>query len=86
MITLYLYFIAALSLVTFAVYGVDKFKAKRGSRRISEQTLLLLSFVGGAVGALMAMLLFRHKTRHKKFTLCVPLFLIIHLLLGYALW
>ena len=86
MMTLYLAFGGTLSLVTFIAYGVDKFKAKRGSQRISEQRLLLLSFVGGAVGALLAMLLFRHKTRHKKFTICVPLFVVVHLLLGYMMW
>lgn len=84
--TLYLAIVGVVSLVAFVAYGVDKLKAKRGSRRISEQQLLLLSFVGGATGALCAMLLFRHKTRHKKFTFCLPLFLLMHMLLGYALW
>lgn len=84
--TLYLAIVGAVSLVAFIVFGVDKLKAKRGSQRISERQLLLISLVGGAAGALCAMLIFRHKTRHKKFTLCLPLFLLMHMLLGYALW
>lgn len=71
----YIAFLAAVSLVTFIVYGVDKVKAKRGSERISERRLLALAFVGGAAGALLGMLLFRHKTRHLKFIILVPLLL-----------
>ena len=66
---------AAVSLVTFIAYGVDKVKAKRGSERISERRLLALALVGGATGALLGMLLFRHKTRHLKFIILVPLLL-----------
>lgn len=73
----YIAFMFAVSLVTFIAYGVDKIKAKRGSERISEQRLLILAFIGGAVGALLGMLLFRHKTRHLKFIICVPLFLVL---------
>lgn len=71
----YIAFLAAVSLVTFIAYGVDKVKAKRGSERISERRLLALAFVGGAAGALLGMLLFRHKTRHLKFIIFVPLLL-----------
>ena len=70
---------AIMSLVAFIAYGIDKFKARRGSSRISEQRLLLLSLAGGAAGALLGMLLFRHKTRHMKFIFCVPLFLALHI-------
>lgn len=71
----YIAFLAAVSLVTLIAYGVDKVKAKRGSERISERRLLALAFVGGATGALLGMLLFRHKTRHLKFIILVPLLL-----------
>lgn len=71
----YIAFIAAVSFVTFIAYGLDKAKAKRGSSRISEQRLLVLAFIGGAAGALLGMLLFRHKTRHAKFVILVPIFL-----------
>ena len=66
-----------MSLCAFIAYGIDKVKAKRGSRRISERSLLLLALVGGAAGAMLGMLLFRHKTRHMKFVICVPLLLVL---------
>ena len=56
-----------LSVITFFMYGVDKFKAQRGKWRISEKTLLISSFIGGAVGGFLAMQLFRHKTKHWYF-------------------
>ncbi|MBQ8372369.1 MAG: DUF1294 domain-containing protein [Clostridia bacterium] len=59
--------VAAISLVTFALYGIDKYKAKRGLWRIPERVLLMLSALGGGIGGLAAMSLFRHKTRHIYF-------------------
>ncbi len=61
-----LYFLL-LSLITLCFYGADKKKAKNGAWRIPERTLLLLSFLGGAAGALTGMKLFRHKTKHWYF-------------------
>lgn len=78
---LFLAFIGVMSLITFVAFGIDKLKAKRGSSRISERRLLLLSLIGGAVGAMCAMLLFRHKTQHLKFTLLEPLLLALHILI-----
>lgn len=77
---LFLAFIGVMSLITFVAFGIDKLKAKRGSSRISERRLLLLSLIGGAAGAMCAMLLFRHKTQHLKFTLLEPLLLALHIL------
>lgn len=62
-----LLYIGGASLVALVLYGVDKGKAKRGAWRISEKALLLSGFLGGAIGALLAMQLFRHKTRHYYF-------------------
>ncbi len=66
---IYLIALAAMSLVTFVLYGMDKSKAKkRGARRIPERTLLCLSFfLLGALGGLLAMEIFRHKTKHWYF-------------------
>lgn len=64
----------------FAAYGLDKFKARRGTWRIPEKTLLLLAVVGGSIGALGGMYLFRHKTRKRKFSLGVPLIFIIQVI------
>ena len=77
--------IAALLLINlfaFALYGIDKAKAKRGAWRIPEATLLLVAFLGGSFGALLGMELFRHKTKHAKFRILVPLFLVLHIVLG----
>lgn len=65
---IYLIALAVMSLVTFALYGADKSKAKRGVRRIPERTLLCFSFFFlGALGGLLGMEVFRHKTKHWYF-------------------
>ena len=73
------------NLAAFATYGIDKRAARHGKRRIPEKTLLLLAALFGAAGSLSAMLLFRHKTKKKKFTILVPLFLLVQLFLLYEL-
>lgn len=62
-----LIFYGAMSLIAFITYGADKHKARSGAWRIPEKVLLLLSFFGGAAGGTLAMVLFRHKTRHWYF-------------------
>ena len=79
-----LYYLIAINVVTFLVYGIDKRKAKQGSWRISEATLLILTIIGGSIGALLGMKVWRHKTQHKKFKYGLPLILIIQIILiGY---
>ena len=73
-----LIYLAALSLITFIVYGIDKFKAKANLWRIPEKVLILLAFLGGATGALAGMAVFRHKTKKLKFRILVPLALIFN--------
>ena len=58
-----------MSLVSFAFYGADKLKAKKGAWRVPEKVLLSLSFFGGAPGGILGMLLFRHKSKHWYFWL-----------------
>ena len=70
------------NLLAFALYGIDKGKAKRGAWRIRESTLLLAALLGGSAGALLGMELFRHKTKHWKFKILVPLFLTLHIGIG----
>lgn len=65
----YATFLALMSLAALIAYKVDKVKAKKKKWRIKEATLLGLGFFGGAVGALAAMELFRHKTKHWYFWL-----------------
>ena len=70
-----------MSLITFALFVWDKYLAFAQKTRVPEMILLLFSLLGGAFGALCAMILFKHKTLHKKFVICVPIFLFIHLAL-----
>ena len=71
-----IYYLVAINVVTFFVYGIDKWKAKRSRWRIPEAALLVLAAMGGSVGALLGMYVWRHKTLHKKFRYGVPLILI----------
>jgi len=57
----------ARGLVAFAAFGLDKRRAERGERRVSERTLHLLELLGGWPGALLAMQVFRHKRRKPEF-------------------
>jgi uncharacterized membrane protein YsdA (DUF1294 family) len=67
------------NIIVFAMYGVDKQKAKRNSRRISEKTLILSAVFMGGTGALLGMQIFRHKTKHLKFKIGIPLLLILNI-------
>lgn len=67
MLNFVLIILGVISFVAFAMYGVDKLKAINGDWRISEKALLLTSFFGGALGGLLGMQLFRHKTKHWYF-------------------
>ena len=75
-------YLILVNLIAFALYGIDKRRAKQGAWRISEYTLLLVALLGGSLGALLGMRYFRHKTRHRKFRYGVPLILLLQLGLG----
>lgn len=81
----YLIFVAIMSCITFTVYGIDKFKAVRRSYRISEKALLSLSAFGGCFGGLIAMLVFRHKTKHWYFYFVNVFFCLIYAAVVFAL-
>lgn len=78
---------AAVNVVAFVVYGVDKYKAQKAKWRIRESTLLLLAAIGGSAGAWLGMKIWHHKTRHAKFRYGVPAILLIQLaVVFYCLW
>ncbi len=77
---LIIYFII-INLVTFFVFGIDKRKAIKQKWRISEFTLIMLCVIGGSFGGLLGMKVFRHKTKHSKFYIGVPLIIIIQLII-----
>ena len=76
-----LYYIVGVNILAFLVYGIDKWRAKKGKWRISEATLLLLAIIGGSIGAWLGMKVWHHKTMHKKFKYEVPAILIIQIIL-----
>ncbi len=70
----------ALNLLTFIIYGIDKFKAKKAKWRIPESTLLLLAVIGGSIGAWLGLQVWRHKTQHKKFYIGIPMILTLQVI------
>lgn len=82
MIFLYL---LVMNLLTFAMFGIDKWKAVHGNWRIRESTLLGLSLVGGAAGGLAAMYVCRHKTKKVYFKTGLPAMLAIQAILLFYL-
>lgn len=70
--------------ITFLLFGVDKWSAKKGRRRVSERTLLLFAAIGGSFGAYVGMWFFRHKTKKVKFYFGVPLIFLLQV--GGILW
>jgi uncharacterized membrane protein YsdA (DUF1294 family) len=69
------------NVIAFALYGADKQKARKQKQRISEATLILCAFLMGGAGALLGMSVFRHKTRHFKFKLLVPIAFILNIVI-----
>lgn len=69
------------SVVTFAAYGIDKRRARRGARRIPERTLQGLAAAGGWVGALAGRRVFHHKTRKRTFSLGLYAIAAMHVVL-----
>ena len=84
-ISLLLIFMAGMSFVLFAMMGIDKALAKRGAWRVPERTLFALALFGGALGGLIGMYLFRHKTRHTSFKAGLPILLGINVACCIAL-
>ena len=69
------------NIIAFALYGIDKHKARRGKWRIPEHTLLVIAAIGGSVGAWCGMKIWHHKTMHLKFRYGVPTILISQIVL-----
>lgn len=76
-----MYYLLAINIVSFFLYGIDKYKAKKGRWRISEATLLMMAVIGGSIGAWAGMRLWHHKTMHKKFKHGIPIIIILQVCL-----
>jgi uncharacterized membrane protein YsdA (DUF1294 family) len=70
--------------IAFLLMLIDKQKAKKKKWRIPEATLMGSAAIGGSIGALAGMYTFRHKTKHPKFTIGVPVILVLQLILAVA--
>ena len=85
MMNIILYYLLAVNIATFFLYGIDKYKAKKGRWRISEATLLLMAVIGGSIGAWAGMRIWHHKTMHKKFKYGIPVIIILQVVLAVYL-
>lgn len=77
----FMYYIAAVSIVTFIMFGFDKYRAIKGGWRIPIAALLGMAFAGGSVGALLGMVAFRHKIRKNYFYVGVPMIIVMQMVL-----
>ena len=82
---LLLFYLLLINAAGLALMLVDKWKAKKNRWRVRESTLLLVAALGGSIGSLAGMYLFRHKTQHLKFTLGIPLILAAQCLIAVVL-
>lgn len=78
-------YLLAINIASFFLYGIDKYKAKKGRWRISEAILLLMAVIGGSIGAWAGMRLWHHKTMHKRFKYGIPIIIIIQVALAVYL-
>ena len=82
-----LYYLIVINILTFAVYGIDKWKARKTMWRIREASLLMVAVLGGSIGAWLGMKVWHHKTQHKKFRYGIPAIIIIQLvIIGFFLY
>ena len=80
-----LIYLLAANIVTFVVFGIDKYKAKRGLWRIPEASLLTMAVIGGSFGAWLGTKVWHHKTLHKKFKYGIPLIIALQAALAVYL-
>lgn len=71
-----LIYLAVINALGFLSMGIDKFKAKYEMWRTKEQTLFIIAIIGGSIGSILGMYVFRHKTKHTNFTVGMPIILI----------
>ena len=76
-----IYLILGINIFSFILMGIDKYKAIKNNYRISENTLLFISILGGGIGSLLGMILFHHKTKKLKFQILVPISILINIYL-----
>ena len=83
---LYILYLIAFNTASFIMMGIDKNAAIKGNYRIPERTLMALAAFGGSLGAITGMLVFRHKTKHKKLVIGVPLLMVFNAAIAYVVF
>ncbi len=78
-------YFALITVIAFALMGIDKHKAKKGAFRISEASLFVTALLGGSIGSVTGMLVFHHKTNHWYFQVFMPLIALLQMA-GVLLW
>jgi len=74
-------YLIIINIVTFFIYGIDKYKAKKSKWRVSEKILITLAILGGSIGAWIGIKIWHHKTKHQKFKLGIPIIIGIQICL-----
>lgn len=75
-----------ISLISVIVTAADKVRAKKGADRVPEATLILLSVLGGSFAMLITMIIIRHKTKHPKFMIGMPVIILLQAIAGCAIF
>ena len=78
--------LAALNLLSFGLMAYDKRCARSGKWRVPEKTLFLFAILGGSIGAIVGMQVFRHKTKHWYFKYGMPAILVLQIIVAAAIW
>ncbi len=81
-----LVYLLIINIIAFVITAYDKYSAIKNRWRVRESTLLIISALGGSIGMYVTMQFIRHKTRHLKFMLGIPVILIIQVILVYFIW
>ena len=83
---LLIFYFLAINLIAFFIFAIDKIKSTGSGRRISEKMLWLLALVGGSVGALIGMRVFRHKTKKLSFQTVLAIIIFVQVLIIYFIY
>ena len=78
-----LIYLLVINLIGFLAMGIDKFKAKKNFWRTKEKTLFTIAMIGGSIGSIAGMYVFRHKTKHNSFVFGMPIILVVQICIVY---
>ena len=82
----FLIYLLIINALGFLLMLIDKHKARKNKWRIPEATLMIVAALGGSIGSLLGMYTVRHKTKHLKFTVGIPVILVLQIAAGFAVW